>query len=70
MVAAAQIIGAGAYVNFVTNATGFDELFPGIDVRFLTLSSNMLVGVPHPELELLVVDWPRAAASPWSTVPG
>jgi hypothetical protein len=31
----------GAYINFVTNATGFDELFPGVDVRLLTLASNL-----------------------------
>ena len=38
-----SILGMGCYINFVTNATGFDDLYPGLDVRFLTLSSNMLV---------------------------
>lgn len=34
------IISVGALCNFGTYATGFDELFPGIDLRLLTLSVN------------------------------
>lgn len=37
------IISVGCVVNFATNATGFDRLFPGIDVRVLTLASNFKV---------------------------
>lgn len=31
----------GAWVNFCTEATGFGQLFPGIDVHPLTLASNL-----------------------------
>jgi len=34
------IIGIGAFCNFATNATGFEEMFPGIDLRLMTLAVN------------------------------
>ncbi|KAJ3370837.1 diacylglycerol O-acyltransferase 1 [Allomyces arbusculus] len=34
------IISLGAWVNFGTEATGFSSLFPGINLRLLTLSQN------------------------------
>lgn len=37
------IISIGALCNFATNATGFNELFPGIDIRLLTLAMNFKV---------------------------
>jgi 2-acylglycerol O-acyltransferase 2 len=33
----------GALCNFATNATGFEELFPGVDLRLLTLAMNFKV---------------------------
>jgi hypothetical protein len=56
------IISMGAAVCFATNACGFEEKFPGIDIRVLTLryvwaplsvvaprapSSSFLVPTPH-----------------------
>lgn len=37
------IISVGALCNFATEATGFAELFPGIDLRLLTLAMNFRV---------------------------
>mmetsp|Transcript_3187 Transcript_3187/g.7387 ORF Transcript_3187/g.7387 Transcript_3187/m.7387 type:complete len:502 (+) Transcript_3187:132-1637(+) len=34
------IIGVGAFISFATNATGFEQAFPGLDLRLLTLSIN------------------------------
>ena len=34
------IIGVGALITFATNATGFEQAFPGLDLRLLTLASN------------------------------
>jgi 2-acylglycerol O-acyltransferase 2 len=34
------IIGLGAWVNFITEANGFSQLFPGLDLRVCTLSTN------------------------------
>ncbi|KAM0755391.1 diacylglycerol acyltransferase [Meredithblackwellia eburnea MCA 4105] len=34
------IIGMGAIANFASDATGFSELFPGLDPHLLTLASN------------------------------
>jgi 2-acylglycerol O-acyltransferase 2 len=34
------IISFGAVVNFGTDSTGFDELFPGISMHLLTLTPN------------------------------
>ncbi|CAJ1342943.1 unnamed protein product [Effrenium voratum] len=35
----------GAVCNFATEATGFSELFPGIDLRLLTLGTNFRIPV-------------------------
>lgn len=37
------IISVGAICNFATEATGFSELFPGIDLRVLTLAMNFRI---------------------------
>jgi len=37
------IIGIGAISNFAFLSTGFDDLFPGIDVRVCTLDSNFRI---------------------------
>lgn len=37
------IISVGALCNFATEATGFAELFPGIDLRLLTLTMNFKI---------------------------
>ena len=37
------IISLGAFCNFATEATGFAEKFPGIDLRLLTLSANFRI---------------------------
>jgi len=37
------IISVGAVCNFATFATSFDELFPGVDLRLLTLAVNFKV---------------------------
>lgn len=37
------IISLGAFCNFATEATGFEEKFPGIDLRLLTLSANFRI---------------------------
>jgi len=37
------VISMGALVNFATYATGFDKLFPGINVHVLTLASNFKI---------------------------
>eukprot|EP00924_Labyrinthula_sp_SR-Ha-C_P016309 maker-scaffold_73-snap-gene-0.5-mRNA-1 protein AED:0.01 eAED:0.01 QI:82/1/1/1/1/1/2/113/511 len=37
------IISFGAFGNFATDASGFSSLFPGIDLRLLTLNVNFLV---------------------------
>jgi 2-acylglycerol O-acyltransferase 2 len=34
------VIGVGALITFATNATGFDQAFPGLDLRLLTLAIN------------------------------
>jgi 2-acylglycerol O-acyltransferase 2 len=34
------VISVGAVINFGTYATGFDDLFPGIDLRLCTLAGN------------------------------
>ena len=34
------IIGVGALITFATNATGFEQAFPGLDLRLLTLAIN------------------------------
>jgi hypothetical protein len=34
------IIGVGALITFATSATGFDQAFPGLDLRLLTLAIN------------------------------
>ena len=34
------IIGVGAFITFATNATGFEQAFPGLDLRLLTLAVN------------------------------
>jgi len=39
------IISLGAICNFATEATGFSELFPGIDLRVLTLTMNFRVPI-------------------------
>eukprot|EP01099_Mayorella_cantabrigiensis_P005135 TRINITY_DN4011_c0_g1_i1.p1 TRINITY_DN4011_c0_g1~~TRINITY_DN4011_c0_g1_i1.p1 ORF type:complete len:330 (+),score=74.96 TRINITY_DN4011_c0_g1_i1:81-1070(+) len=39
------IIGVGAWCNFLTEATKFSELFPGIDLRLLTLSGNFKIPI-------------------------
>lgn len=39
------VISMGACCNFATEATGFSELFPGIDLRLLTLEQNFRVPV-------------------------
>lgn len=36
-------LSVGAFINFATDATNFSELFPGIDVRILTLRMNFFV---------------------------
>eukprot|EP00013_Stygamoeba_regulata_P029556 CAMPEP_0177648162 /NCGR_PEP_ID=MMETSP0447-20121125/10683_1 /TAXON_ID=0 /ORGANISM="Stygamoeba regulata, Strain BSH-02190019" /LENGTH=341 /DNA_ID=CAMNT_0019150789 /DNA_START=74 /DNA_END=1099 /DNA_ORIENTATION=- len=36
------IISVGAFLNFATEATGFSTLFPGVDLRVLTLKMNFL----------------------------
>jgi len=37
------IIGLGAFCNFATDATGFSQLFPGINLRLLTLATNFRI---------------------------
>lgn len=37
------IISLGAFCNFATEATGFEEKFPGIDLRLLTLKANFRI---------------------------
>ncbi|CAF1228957.1 unnamed protein product [Adineta ricciae] len=37
------IISLGAFCNFATEATGFEEKFPGIDLRLLTLKVNFRI---------------------------
>lgn len=37
------IISLGALCNFATYATGFDKLFPGVDLRLLTLAMNFKI---------------------------
>eukprot|EP00475_Leptophrys_vorax_P013656 TRINITY_DN2002_c0_g1_i1.p1 TRINITY_DN2002_c0_g1~~TRINITY_DN2002_c0_g1_i1.p1 ORF type:complete len:429 (-),score=119.01 TRINITY_DN2002_c0_g1_i1:78-1364(-) len=37
------IIGVGAICNFVSDATGFSSLFPGINLRLLTLTTNFRI---------------------------
>jgi hypothetical protein len=37
------IIGIGALVNFATEANGFEQLFPGINLRLLTLAVNFKI---------------------------
>ncbi|CAJ1342940.1 unnamed protein product [Effrenium voratum] len=39
------VISMGAVCNFATEATGFSELFPGIDLRLLTLGTNFRIPV-------------------------
>ncbi|CAK9092676.1 unnamed protein product [Durusdinium trenchii] len=39
------VISMGACCNFATEATGFSELFPGIDLRLLTLQQNFRIPV-------------------------
>jgi len=39
------VISMGACCNFATEATGFSELFPGIDLRLLTLSQNFRIPI-------------------------
>ena len=34
------IVGVGALITFATSATGFDQAFPGLDLRLLTLAIN------------------------------
>lgn len=41
----AGIIGFGAWGNFCSNATGFDHLFPKINLRVCTLDNNFVVPV-------------------------
>ena len=36
------IIGVGALITFATNATGFEQAFPGLDLRLLTLAINFM----------------------------
>lgn len=47
------IICLGAFGNFVTEATGFENLFPGINLRFLVLNSNFQI--PFYELFLTMM---------------
>ena len=37
------IISLGSFGNFATEATGFEKLFPGINLRFLVLNSNFQI---------------------------
>ena len=37
------IISLGAFCNFATEATGFEEKYPGINLRLLTLSANFRI---------------------------
>jgi len=37
------IISFGAFANFATDATGFSALFPGINIRLLTLATNFRI---------------------------
>lgn len=37
------IISMGAFANFATEATGFSEMFPGIQLSLLTLTSNFRI---------------------------
>ena len=34
------IVGVGALITFAMSATGFDQAFPGLDLRLLTLAIN------------------------------
>lgn len=36
------VIGVGALITFATNATGFEQAFPGLDLRLLTLAINFM----------------------------
>ena len=47
------IISLGSFGNFATEATGFEKLFPGINLRFLVLSSNFQI--PFYELFLMAM---------------
>ncbi len=37
------IISLGAFVNFATNGTGFEQKYPGINLRLLTLTANFRI---------------------------
>ena len=37
------ILSLGAFLNFGSEATGFSQKFPGIDLRILTLTSNFRI---------------------------
>jgi len=37
------ILSLGAWINFATDATGFDTMFPGISIRVLTLRTNFRI---------------------------
>ncbi|CAF2100445.1 unnamed protein product [Rotaria magnacalcarata] len=47
------IISLGGFGNFATEATGFENLFPGINLRFLVLNSNFQI--PFYELFLTMM---------------
>ncbi len=47
------IISLGGFGNFATEATGFEKLFPGINLRFLVLNSNFQI--PFYELYLAMM---------------
>jgi 2-acylglycerol O-acyltransferase 2 len=49
------IIGLGAFITFATNATGIEQLMPGIHVRLLTLALNFRMPIAR-DLFLCNVD--------------
>jgi 2-acylglycerol O-acyltransferase 2 len=52
------IIGCGLFANFATNATGFNELFPGIRSKMCTLSYHFYV----PFFRELTLSWGMMSA--------
>tara|TARA_B110000977_G_C11090354_1_gene496597 strand:- start:213 stop:1340 length:1128 start_codon:yes stop_codon:yes gene_type:complete len=74
------IIGVGALITFATNATGFDQAFPGLDLRLLTLAINfyfpftrevlMALGINSVKKESVVNNLTRAPGASIAIVVG
>jgi len=74
------IVGVGALITFATSATGFDQAFPGLDLRLLTLAINfyfpftrevlMALGINSVTKESVVTNLTRAPGASVAIVVG